>query len=398
MSREYEPWWSESVQRLDGLDQAGALTLFHEAAARFHRAVPLQSTMFIAVVQPLYDAVTRLVEQVGKGDVSKLTAASGNAEMELPIDLWKASRGQLTIAEVIRKHGFHGPAEGELSSRVWREDDTPIRKMVEQYGARDDDQDPARHDAALRQERDEMARELLSALPRSRRAGAAFVLRLARERLPLRGVAKRSFLQAFDVARAAARRVGADLAEVGVLADADDIFYLTAAELRDVVPSDARELVTRRRERRTAYQQLVLPSEWTGMPEATLVSAASDRLPDLTDVITGTGVSVGVIEGVVRVVTSPDFAEVEPDEILVAPTTDPSWSSIMFISAALVVDIGGALSHAAVVARELEIPCVVNTHTGTRQLRTGDRVRVDGTAGTVQVLERAATPGQHCAS
>jgi pyruvate,water dikinase len=79
---------------------------------------------------------------------------------------------------------------------------------------------------------------------------------------------------------------------------------------------------------------------------------------------------------------------VEPDEVLVAPTTDPSWSSIMFISSALVVDIGGMLSHAAVVARELGIPCVVNTRTGTRALRTGDRVRVDGTTGTVTVIER----------
>jgi phosphoenolpyruvate synthase/pyruvate phosphate dikinase len=80
------------------------------------------------------------------------------------------------------------------------------------------------------------------------------------------------------------------------------------------------------------------------------------------------------------------------DEILVAPTTDPSWSSIMFVSSALVVDIGSALSHAAVVARELGLPCVVNTREGTRLLRTGDRVRVDGTAGTVEILERSPIP------
>jgi len=80
---------------------------------------------------------------------------------------------------------------------------------------------------------------------------------------------------------------------------------------------------------------------------------------------------------------------VEPGEILVTTTTDPSWASIMFISSALVVDIGGALSHAAVVARELGIPCVVNTRNGTRSLHTGDRVRVDGNAGTVEVMKPA---------
>ena len=74
------------------------------------------------------------------------------------------------------------------------------------------------------------------------------------------------------------------------------------------------------------------------------------------------------------------------------PTTDPSWSSVMFISSALVVDIGGALSHAAVVARELRVPCVVNTRSGSRTIKTGDRIRVNGSSGTVEILERAASP------
>jgi phosphoenolpyruvate synthase len=116
-----------------------------------------------------------------------------------------------------------------------------------------------------------------------------------------------------------------------------------------------------------------------------------DTLPDGPggEVITGIGVSSGIVEGTARVVTSPDDDDVEPDEILVAPFTDPSWSSLMFISAGLVVDIGGALSHAAVVARELAIPCVVNTRTGTTTLRTGDRIKIDGTMGTVQIITRA---------
>jgi pyruvate,water dikinase len=111
-----------------------------------------------------------------------------------------------------------------------------------------------------------------------------------------------------------------------------------------------------------------------------------------SDTINGVGVSPGVVEGIARVVTDPACSEVEPGEILVTPATDPSWSSIMFISAALVVDIGGALSHAAIVARELAVPCVVNTKTASRAIRTGDRLRVDGTTGRVTVLERAAEP------
>jgi phosphoenolpyruvate synthase/pyruvate phosphate dikinase len=73
----------------------------------------------------------------------------------------------------------------------------------------------------------------------------------------------------------------------------------------------------------------------------------------------------------------------------VASTPDPNWSLIMLISAGLVVDIGGPMSHAAVVARELGIPCVVNTKNGSQVLRTGDLIRIDGTAGTVDILQRA---------
>jgi pyruvate,water dikinase len=148
-------------------------------------------------------------------------------------------------------------------------------------------------------------------------------------------------------------------------------------------------LVRLRRERRDEYETLELPASWQGTPVAKPRPAGKGAAPS-ERLIAGIGASSGIAEGVVRVVHDPAFAEVEPGEILVTATTDPSWASIMFISAALVVDIGGALSHAAVVARELGIPCVVNTRTGTRTLRTGDRVRVDGSSGTVTVIQPVA--------
>jgi pyruvate,water dikinase len=95
-----------------------------------------------------------------------------------------------------------------------------------------------------------------------------------------------------------------------------------------------------------------------------------------------------VVDGPARVVTDPALADMDPGDILVAHTTDPSWASLMFMARALVVDIGGQLSHAAVVARELGIPCVMNVRDGTRVVRDGDRLRVDGGAGTVEILPR----------
>jgi pyruvate, water dikinase len=85
---------------------------------------------------------------------------------------------------------------------------------------------------------------------------------------------------------------------------------------------------------------------------------------------------------------SPPDASWDDGDILIAHTTDPSWVSLMFLASGLVVDIGGMMSHAAVVARELGIPCVMNTGRGTNALHTGDMIRIDGAAGTVEILQR----------
>ncbi len=188
------------------------------------------------------------------------------------------------------------------------------------------------------------------------------------------------------MACAAARRIGEHLVDEGLLDDVEDVFYLTTDEIV-APPRDASELVVRRRERRAYYETLQIPPAWLGQPTALDESEAGDTAP-IVDVLEGVGASPGTVEGTVRVVNDPDDADVEPGEILVSPTTDPSWASIMFVSGALVVDIDGALSHAAIVARELGIPCVVNTRVGSQVLRTGDLVRVDGASGHVRVLKR----------
>jgi pyruvate,water dikinase len=159
------------------------------------------------------------------------------------------------------------------------------------------------------------------------------------------------------------------------------------------LPGDIKETIVLRRNRRAEYEKYRLPSHWRGMPIPIPIGEGQATGAETGEaaIIPGLGVSPGVVEGTARVVTDPGFADVESGEILVAPTTDPSWSSIMFISVALVVDIGGFLSHAAIVARELGIPCVVNTMHGSRTIRTGDRIRVDGNAGTVEILERAGS-------
>jgi pyruvate,water dikinase len=385
LAPEIDAWWQATAPSLAAADHAQAVATFDDARRRFSQAMTTHGIVLFAAIQPLLDGVTKLVAKTGVGEVGVLSG-SGGAEMLMVDDIWRASRGELTLDQVVARHGYHGPLEGEISSHVWREDTTPLAAMIAQYSGQPDSASPLDREHRAAQSRLAMQAELLAALPAAKRAPAKLLLRQAARTVPLRGLGKASFLQALDVARASARRIGHHLAEAGRLDDAEDVFYLTVEEISGALPADAKDLVAQRRERRESYRQLELPSYWQGTPTPAMRSTGAVQSDE---VLTGIGASAGVVEGRVRVVTDPSFAEVEPDEVLVAPTTDPSWASIMFVSAALVVDIGSALSHAAVVAREHGLPCVVNTRTGTRALRTGDIVRVDGSAGTVEIVKRA---------
>jgi pyruvate,water dikinase len=384
LSAEYDVWWREAVLRIDELDEADVRTFLAEAVAHHERATVVQSVSTFTGVQPVHDALERVISRLGSDASSILTAPVGGAEMDVVADIWRASRGGLTVEDVVRRHGFHGPFEGELSAEVWRDDATPLQRMVQRYAARPDSDSPLAQHAERARARAEAERGLVASAPVLARPAVLGLLRLARRRLHLRGVAKRSMLQGFDGVRAGARRLGHILAADGRLDEPGDVFYLTNHEARAPLPADAKDLVAERRARRAQYQNLQLPLVFRGTP----VPVESTGTGENRRTLEGVGVSAGVVEGTARVVTDPGFAEVEDGEVLIAPTTDPSWSSILFVSAALVVDIGGALSHAAVVARELEIPCVVNTRDGTSVIHTGDRVRVDGRAGTVEILER----------
>ena len=388
---DYDRWWQQSILRLQTAELSAARGLLRDAEQRLRRAVVVQSVAVLSCVQPVYEALASVVDAAGVNGFSLLSAPPGGAESAVVRDLWQASRGRLTVEQVAARHGFHGPHEGELSSCVWREDHQTLEGLIDRYRDRGESEAPAAREAERAQSRAECARALIAAVPGWQRPAVRIMLSLVDSRIPLRGLAKRSMLQSLDVARAAARVVGRLLVMEGRLENPEDIFQLTLDEVL-APPADTAALAGARRAQRDAHACQTVPELWRGdvdgaAPAEPRGSGASAAGIEST-VVRGVGASAGVVEGVVRVITDVTFADVEPDEVLVAPTTDPSWSSIMFISAALVVDIGGPLSHAAVVARELGVPCVVNTRSGTRELHTGDRVRVDGDSGTVAILER----------
>ena len=140
-----------------------------------------------------------------------------------------------------------------------------------------------------------------------------------------------------------------------------------------------------RREYERELGRRAVPRILTSEGETVYGPAAPAEPPAGT--LRGTGVSPGVHEGVVRVLDSPVGADLEPGEVLVAATTDPGWTPLFLLAGALVMEVGGVVSHGAVVAREYGIPAVAAVPDATRRLRTGQRVRVDGGTGVVRVLD-----------
>ena len=385
---ETDAWWRANTSAAVLGDAAGAPGRVAEAHRRY---IEIMRTHAAATMlcQAMYDQVVGVAAAAGLAglETSLVTGYGDFEESKIAEHLWDVSRGRMTVEAFVADHGYHGPNEGSLSSRSWREDPGPIEKLAETYASMSDDANPAASAQARVAERRTAEERVLAATSAAKRPGAKAVLRLARRQIPLREIGKASFLQSIDVARAAAKTLGDDLARKGTIDHADDVQYLTYEEITGRQFEDLHDRVAARRAKREEYLRIRLPDTWQGAPEAVALSTA---IADAPDVIKGMPVAPGIVEGRARVVTDPEAGiEIEPGEVLVCQTTDPSWASYFLVASALVIDIGGAMSHGAIVARELGVPCVINTRVGTSAIRSGDLVHVDGGAGEVRITARA---------
>lgn len=380
-------WWSEQVCASATTDIARGVQVLAEGAKRY---APVMSAHCIntLLAQAFFDQLAALCGAAGMEGQERVLVSGygGMEEAEVVADVRRLADGTLTEAEFIRRHGYHGRGEGDVSSRSWREDITPVRALAESY--RKTGADPLANAAGAREARQNAERQLRDRLPWWRRPAVKPTLALTRRFVLIREVGKAGFLLAMDGMRAGARAIGAGLAEQGILDDPEDVFFLTLDELLADPRADRRELIAQRRALYDHYRTLDLPPVWQGNPTPVALDAPKDDGSPRSGTVTGMGVSAGVVEGTVRVINDADSDQAddfEPGDILVCRITDPSWAPLLSVAAAVVIDIGGSLSHGAIVARELGIPCVINTVDGTRRLRTGDRVTVDGAQGTVVI-------------
>lgn len=228
-----------------------------------------------------------------------------------------------------------------------------------------------------------------------KRVGFAYVLRHAREKVRARENLRFERTRLFGRVRAILREIGKRLHADGVLERADDVFYLELGELLAIwdvtgTTSGLGALAKQRRAEFAEFEASEAPPDrfHTRGPVSRYLHFENTR-PQTTESasLTGVGACPGRVTGRARVVLDPRGARIEPGEILVARQTDPGWVVLFPAAAGLLVERGSLLSHSAIVSRELRLPCIVSLPGITSSLKTGDLIEMDGSAGTVRILE-----------
>jgi rifampicin phosphotransferase len=315
----------------------------------------------------------------------RLESSAGLAERyregTLPPVLQNGLRGFLD------RYGHRAVAEIDVGVPRWAEDPAHVIGVLGNY-LRLEDVDRAPHVVFARgaAEAESMVRTLTD---RARRRGrvrgraVGFALDRARQLAGIRELPKFDIVLVLGQARHELVVIGAELAAAGRLARAEDVFFLDLSEVGVALAGrDLRDVVAGRRasfDREMARRHVprVLLSDGTEPEARAAVRPAGDGA------LVGVAASAGSVTGTARVVLDPADAHLAPGEILVAPSTDPGWTPLFLTAGGLVMEMGGANSHGAVVAREYGIPAVVGVPEATSTITTGQQLTVDGTRGVV---------------
>ncbi len=284
------------------------------------------------------------------------------------------------LREFLDRYGHRAVSEGELAAPAWEDDPRPLTAAL--LALVDGERTAAWSRRARAEVRGADEEALLARLGPVHGALLRWAIRGAREAVRGREHTKSLTVALVHHGRRLARAAARHLVAAGRLDREDDVFFLELPELRRALAGQppARARLERRRRRQESEGSLPAPREVDLRSDAAAPEAATG----------GLGVSAGVAVGPARVILPGEALRLEPGEILVTPALDAALGPLLATAGAAVAEIGGMLSHGAVVARELGVPCVVDLTDATRRFRTGQRLLVDGGAGTVEAWSPAA--------
>ena len=388
-----------SMSDLELWEYAEALFPFHRELFQEHIFVTTLTTVPVGVIQTVATAV-------GRPDlIMPLIAGVGQVDSAEPsYAMWELSRLDPTSDEFASgfeqfrlDFGSRGPNEWEARSPTWDTHPNIALAAIDRMRLAGEEADPRAHQQQRASERAEAAETLLSIVEADPATHGQLAAAIAASGawLPARERTKTNNIRLIQEVRVPLRELGRRFVERQVFDEIEDFGLVLNEEMEEVFGPTPEGLTERVRERRSTHSQLAErepefvfadspsdPSSWPKRDDVEVEQLAAG------DSIQGLPGCPGVSEGVARVVLdSSDPTALGPGDVLVAPSTDPSWTPLFVPAGGVVVDVGAALSHAIIVSRELGIPCVVSATNATRRIRDGARVRVDGNTGVVTVLD-----------
>ncbi|MFE7271880.1 rifamycin-inactivating phosphotransferase [Streptomyces sp. NPDC057623] len=331
------------------------------------------------VIRPHPEVVAFLRDVEGEGFLDELAKLAGGAEARDAIESYLDRYGMRCVGEI------------DITRPRWRERPSTLVPVILdnvrifEPGAAERRFEQGRRNA-LEKEQDVLSR--LRALPDGERKADETKRMIDRVRtfIGYREYPKYGVISRYFVYKRALLEEAERLVRAGVLPEQEDIFYLTFQELHDVVRSNQADdqLIQQRKEAFRSYHALTPPRVLTSEGEAVTGAYRREDVPP--GALIGLPVSAGTVEGRARVILDMAEADLEAGDILVTPFTDPSWSPLFVAIAGLVTEVGGLMTHGAVIAREYGLPAVVGVERATRLIRDGQRIRVHGTDGYVEIL------------
>ena len=331
------------------------------------------------VIRPHQDVVAFLQHVEGEGFLDELPKLAGGREARDAIHAW------------LDKYGMRGVGEIDITRPRWTERPAMlvpiilgnIKNFASCAGERRFEQG---RQEAWKKEQELLER--LRALPDGEQKAEETKRMIDRVRTfaGYREYPKYGMISRYFVYKQALLEEAARLVQAHVLHEQEEIFYLRFQELQDVVRTNQvdDQLIRQRREAFKSYQALTPPRVLTSDGEVIAGAYRRDDLP--VGALVGLPVSAGMIEGRARVILDMAKADLEAGDILVTAYTDPSWTPLFVAIKGLVTEVGGLMTHGAVIAREYGLPAVVGVEHATRLIRDGQRIRVHGTDGYVEIL------------
>ncbi|MDF1500966.1 MAG: PEP/pyruvate-binding domain-containing protein [Anaerolineales bacterium] len=304
---------------------------------------------------------------------------------------------QEELASFLSRYGMRGTGEIDLGRQRWREDPAALMQSLQNYLRVPPEAAPDvvfAHDQRAAQE----ALATLVADLRRQRAGwvkahlARWSARRIRALIGARKSPKFYAIRTLGLVRQALLASAERFVTQDTLGSADDLFFLSMQDLESLSQGEIRDWKTLVRQRRQTYAREARRRQ---VPRVLLndgraFHAGLGAGADTGQALCGSPVSPGTVEGRVRVVFDPHKARLNPGEILVCPGTDPAWTPLFLADSGLITEVGGMMTHGSVVAREYGIPAVVGVHQATSRLQNGQRIRLDGSTGTITLLNETS--------